>query len=79
MLLKLKATYSLAEQLYAGTQCSLAALSGGKKPPTLIKTMLDQLSMVPAQIEEIKLSATRAGAIVSLSQAKACQSKLDPE
>jgi hypothetical protein len=79
MLLKLKADYSLTEQLYARTLHSLVALSGGKKPPTLIKTVLDHLSMVPAQIEEVKLSAARVGAIVALSRAKAWQSELDPE
>nr|XP_040256928.1 uncharacterized protein LOC120974542 [Aegilops tauschii subsp. strangulata] len=79
MLLKLKALYSLTEKLYAGTLCSLVALSNGKKPPTLIKTVLDQLSTVPAQIEELKLSAAYAGAIVALSRVKAWQSELDPE
>ena len=41
MVLKLKAVYSLAEQLYAGTLHNIVAVSGGKKPVTLIKTMLD--------------------------------------
>ena len=39
--------------------------------------MLDHLSTVPAQIEEVKLSAARAEAIVALGRAKAWQSELD--
>jgi hypothetical protein len=52
MLMKLKAIYSLTEQLYAGTLRSLVALSGGKRPPTLLKTVLEQFSTAPAQIKE---------------------------
>lgn len=76
--MKLKAVYSLAEQLYAGTLRSLVALSGGKRPPKQIKTVLDQLSTAPAQVTEYKLSAARARAICALGRAKAWQSKLDP-
>ena len=71
MLLKLKAVYSLTEKLYAGSLRNLVAISNGKKPSTLIKTVLDHLSTVPGQIEELKLSAARSGAITTLSQAKA--------
>jgi len=55
------------------------AASNGKKPPQIIKYLLDQLSTMPKQIEELKMSAAHAGAITSLSQAKAYQTELDPE
>jgi hypothetical protein len=79
MLLKIKAIYSLTEQLYSGTLRSLVALGWNKKPPSQIKTVLDHLSTFPGQIEEMKLSAARAGAIIALGRAKAWQSELDPE
>jgi hypothetical protein len=79
MLLKVKAVYSLTEQLYSGTLRSLVALGGNRKPPSQIKAVLDHLSTFPSQIEEQKLSAARAGAIIALGRAKAWQSELDPE
>jgi hypothetical protein len=79
MLLKLKAIYSLTEQLYSGTLRGLVALGGNRKSPSQIKTVLDQLSTFPSQIEEQRLSAARAGAIVALGRAKAWQSELDSE
>lgn len=78
MLLKLKVVYSLTEQLYAGSLRTLVAIASFKKPPTTIKTVLEHLSTVPSQIEEIKLSAARAGALNALSWAKAWQAELDP-
>ena len=69
----------MTKQLYAGTLKSLVALSGGYKPATHIKTVIEHLSMVPAQVEELKLSAAQSGAIVALGRAKAWQSELDPE
>nr|XP_040249978.1 uncharacterized protein LOC120967799 [Aegilops tauschii subsp. strangulata] len=79
MLLKLKAIYSLTEQLYSGTLRGLVALGGNRKPPSQIKTILDHLSTFPSQIEEIKISAARAEAIVALGRAQAWQSEHDPE
>jgi hypothetical protein len=73
MLTKLKAIYSLTEKLYAGSLRTLVAVSNGKKPPHLIKDVLDQFSTMPKQIEELKLSAAQAGAITSLSRVKAYQ------
>ena len=67
------------EQLYAGTQRSLAVISHNKQPPSLIKDVLDKSSVIPKRIEEIKRSAARAGAITALSWAKAWQAELDPE
>jgi hypothetical protein len=78
MLLKLKVVYSLKEKLYVGSLRTLVAISNGKQPPTLIKTMLDHLSIVPGQIEELKLPGARIGAITAISRAKAWQSELDP-
>lgn len=78
MLMKLKVVYALTEKLYTGTQRALVAISNGKKPPTFIKAVLEHLSTVPGQIEEMKLSAARSGAITALSRAKAWQSELDP-
>ena len=54
------------------------AVASFKKPPTAIKTMLEHQSIVPSQIEEIKLSAAHAGALNTLSRAKPWQSELDP-
>ena len=79
MLMKLKLVYALVEQLYTGTQRTLVAISNRKQPPTLIKTVMDQLSIVSGQIKELKLSGGHAGAISTLGRAKAWQSKLDPE
>ena len=77
-MINLKAVYSLIEQLHDGALRTLVAISNGKKPPTLIKTVLEHLSTVPAQVEELKLSAARSGAITALSRAKGWQSELDP-
>ena len=63
MLVKLKVVYALTEKLYAGSLHTLVDVSNGKKPAQLIKDVLDQLSTVPAQIEELKRSAARAGEI----------------
>ena len=78
MLLKLKAVYSLTEKLYAGSLRALVAASCGRKPPTTIKEVLEQLSTVPSELSELKLSTARAGAIIALSRAKAWQAELDP-
>ena len=59
---KLKAAYTLIEQLYTGAQWIIFTTSHNKPPPTLIKGTLERLSMLPAQIEELKKSAARAGA-----------------
>jgi hypothetical protein len=75
---KLKAIYYLIEKLYAGSLRTLVAVSNGRKPSPLMKTVLYQLSTIPKQVEELKLSATRSGAITALSRAKAYQSELDP-
>ena len=75
---KLKATYTFIEQLYAGAQRIICTASHNKPPPTLIKETLERLSMMPAQFEEVKRSAARAGALTALTRAKAWVRDLDP-
>ena len=78
MRMKLKATYTLIERLYTGAQRVISAASYHKPAPTLIKDTLARLSMTPAQIEEVKRSTARAGALLALTRAKAWISDLDP-
>ena len=78
MRMKLKAAYTLIEQLYTGAQRVISAVSYNKPAPTLIKETLARLSMTPAQIEEVKRSAARAGALTALTRAKAWVPDLDP-
>ena len=75
---KLKAAYTLIEQLYTGAQRIICTASHNKPPPTLIKDTLDRLSMLPARVEELKRSAARAGALTALTRAKAWVPDLDP-
>ena len=75
---KLKAAYTLIEQLYTGVQRVICATSYDNAAPTLIKDMLDRLSMMPAQIEELKRSAARAGTLLALTRAKGWIADLDP-
>ena len=75
---KLKAAYTLIEHLYSGAQRVICATSYDNAAPTLIKYTLDRLSMTPAQIEELKRSAARAGALLALTRAKAWIADLDP-
>ena len=74
---KLKAAYTLIEQSYTGIQLVICTASHNKPPPTLIKETLEKLSMLPAQLDEIKRSATRSGALTALIQAKAWVPDLD--
>src|SRR5215216_4870987 len=76
---KLKAAYTLVEQLYTSAQLVICAPTHKKPPPSLIKEVLEKLSVMPQRIDELKRSAARAGAITALSQAKAWQADLDPE
>jgi hypothetical protein len=71
MRVKLKAAYTLVEQLYTGAQRAISVVSHKKQAPSLIKEVLDKLSVLPQRVEELKRSATRAGAITALSRAKA--------
>ena len=47
MQMKLKAVYTLIEQLYTGAQRVICAVSYNKPAPTLIKDTLAKLSMTP--------------------------------
>ena len=64
--------------MYIGAQCTIAAISTSKQTPSLLSHILNSLSILPAQIEENKRSATRAGALTALSRAKVWQSELNP-
>ena len=75
---KLKAAYTLIEQLYTGAQWIICTASHNKPPPTLIKETLERLSMLPAQVEVLKRSAARAGALTALTRGKAWVPDLDP-
>ena len=76
---KLKDAYTLIEQLYTGAQRVICTTSHNTLAQTLIKDTWDKLSMLPAQIKELKKSAARAGALTALTRAKAWQADLDPE
>ena len=78
MLVKLKAVYTLVEQLYTETQRTLATMSPSNQGPNLLSDVLKKLSILPARIQEIKRSCARAGAMTALSRAKAWLPELDP-
>ena len=78
MLVKLKAVYTLVEQLYTGTQRALATISPTNQAPTLLSDVLKKLSILPTRIDEMKRSSARAGAVIALSRAKAWLAELDP-
>ena len=71
MRMKLKAAYTLIEQLYSGSQRAICTAAYNKPAPTLIKETLEKLAMLPARITELKKAAARAGALTALIQAKA--------
>ena len=68
---KLKAAYTLIEQLYSGAQRIIYTASHENSSPTLIKDTIERLSMLPAQVEELKKSAARTGALTALIHEKA--------
>src|SRR3954468_7176070 len=68
--MKLKAVYTLVEQLYTGAQRIITVASHNNPAPTLIQDTLKRLSMLPAWTEELKKSAARTGAINALIRAK---------
>ena len=79
MCVKLKASYTLVEQLYTSAQRAIFAALHKKSPPSLIKEVLERLSVLSQRIEELRRSTAREGAITALSRAKAWQADLDPE
>src|SRR3954468_11810645 len=76
--MKLKAVYTLVEQLYTDAQRIITTASHNNPAPTLIQDTLKRLSMLPARIEELKRSAARTGAINALIRAKAWVPDFDP-
>jgi hypothetical protein len=78
MLVKLKAVYTLVEQLYTGSQRALAAVALSNEAPTLLVDVLNRFSVLPQRFNELRRSSARAGAIAALSRAKAWLPELDP-
>ena len=77
--MKLKAAYTLIEQLYSGSQRDICMAAYNKPAPTLIKETLEKLGMLAARIAELKRAATRAGALTALIRAKAWIPDLETE
>ena len=71
MRMKLKAAYTLIEQLFSGSQRAICTAAYNKPPPTLIKETIEKLAMLPARLDELKRSAARSGALTALIRAKA--------
>ena len=78
MLIKLKAVYTLVEQLYAESQRALSMVALSNEVPTLLVEVLKKLSVLPQRFNELRRSAARAGAVNALSRAKAWLPELDP-
>ena len=78
MRMKLKAAYTLIEQLYSGSQRAICTAAYNKPPPTLIKETIEKLAMLPARLDELKRSAARSGALTALIRAKAWILDLEP-
>ena len=71
MLIKLKAVYTLVEQLYTGSQRALATVALSNEVPTLLVDVLRKLCMLPQRFTKVRRSSARAGAVAALSRAKA--------
>ena len=78
MLVKLKAVYTLVEQLYTGAQRALVTVALSTEAPTLLVDVLKQLFVLPQRFNELNRSSARAGAVSALSRAKAWLTELDP-
>ena len=78
MRMKLKAAYTLVEQLYSRSQRAISTAAYNKPAPTLIKETLEKLGMLSTHIGELKRAAARAGALLALTRAKAWIADLDP-
>ncbi|SPT18029.1 unnamed protein product [Triticum aestivum] len=75
---KLKAVYTLVEQLYIGSQRALAVVALSNEVPTHLAEVLRRLAVLPQRIQELRRASARAGAIAALSLAKAFLPELDP-
>ena len=78
MLLKLKAVYTLVEQLYSGSQRALSVVALSSPPPRLLQDVLKSLAFLPQRIQDLRRASSRAGAVAALSRAKAWLPELDP-
>ena len=78
MLTKLKAVYTLVEQLYAGSQHALAVVALSNEVPTLLADVLKRRAVLPQQFQELRRASARAGAIAALNRANASLPELDP-
>ena len=78
MVTKLKAVYTLVEQLYTGSQRALAVVALSNEVPTHLAEVLRRLAVLPQRIQELRRASVRAGAIAALSRAKAFLPELDP-
>ena len=77
MLTKLKAVYTLVEQLYTWSQRTIASVALSNEMPPLLAHVLRKLSVLPQRINELRRSAARARAINALSRVKAWLPELD--
>ena len=78
MLIKLKAVYTLVEQLYSRTQCALDVVALSTSHPRLLRDVWKSLAFLPQWIQDLRRSSSRAGAVAALSRAKAWLPELDP-
>ena len=78
MLVKLKAVYTLVEQLYTGSQRALAVVALSNTTPHLLQDVLKCLTVLPQWIQDLRQASARAGAVAALSRAKAWIPELDP-
>ncbi|XBI58866.1 hypothetical protein VPH35_040030 [Triticum aestivum] len=74
---KLKAVYTLVEQLYTGSQRALAVVALSNEVPTHLAEVLRRLAVLPQRIQELRRASARAEAIAALSRAKAFLPELD--
>ena len=69
-MIKLKAVYTLVEQLYIGAQRALAAISPANQGLNRLSDVLKKLSILPSRFQEVKRSCARAGVLIALSRSK---------
>ena len=59
--MKLKAVYTLVEQLYTKSQRAGAIVALSNKVPTLLADVLKRLVVLPQRFNELRPSSARAG------------------
>ena len=70
MLMKLKAVYTLVEQLYTGSQRALATVALSNEVLTLLADVLRKISMLPQRLNKLRQSSASSRAVAALSRAK---------